>query len=418
MATGRWLMGRLGRVLLAGSVISTGWLLLDVPSTGAATGAGATATPTATVSVVETTATANINGRSGLATVHLILNESGASTDQVHLFGILSDGTKLVLKGSAKEAALTNCKDSGGSHRLGSHRAATLQICGPTLVTLTFAVADPTISSGTLQVVSDGTTSNVALTITRTPPAWSVTLVLGAAGLIALLTIFWAGAKVTRRRLRAYLLDPNWLPRTKVQKKEDADDSLRKHWKDPLSEAADWKFDSWASNLSAIGALAGATFGASGSLNNVFPGVSSTTFVVLSIVFGVLIAAAPFLFNTITTADSAEVPEGQSNTVGTVGGFMVSGSLTAAAALGEIGTIGLLVIMGGISGVRLVGVGAVLAISALLTMWYLFVTMKSGTTHGRSYTKPATSATRLATEEARKAPPAKPSKAGVRVALL
>ncbi|HVE45667.1 MAG TPA: hypothetical protein VNA57_02810 [Acidimicrobiales bacterium] len=107
---------------------------------------------------------------------------------------------------------------------------------------------------------------------------------------------------------------------------------------------ASWRFsESWASTLTAVGALLGAILG-TGVLPPNGRYLSSREFVLLSLLFGFLVFLAPFIYK--ATTSPAEAPDpGESVPAepvfeGWVATFLLATAVTLWAALGELATLG------------------------------------------------------------------------------
>ncbi len=100
-----------------------------------------------------------------------------------------------------------------------------------------------------------------------------------------------------------------------------------------------WSFgDSWASNLTGLGAVLGTVLAATGFLTEVLPGVSTGMFIGFSLLYGSLALLAPAAFTALCDA------EGDS----TYGGLLVAGAIVLWAVLGELGTAVVLLLRGGV----------------------------------------------------------------------
>src|ERR1700730_2122132 len=95
-----------------------------------------------------------------------------------------------------------------------------------------------------------------------------------------------------------------------------------------------WSFESWATHLTAVGALLGTVLG-SASLPETPTQIDKTSLVALSLLFGALVVVAPFVFEAIqrpTPPTSAESEGGS----GFVGVLLLSCAITFGAVIGEI----------------------------------------------------------------------------------
>jgi hypothetical protein len=114
----------------------------------------------------------------------------------------------------------------------------------------------------------------------------------------------------------------------------------RPGWNTELSGAsATWSFkESWASNLTALGATLGTILGATGFISEVLPGVSLGGFVGINVLFGFMILLAPVAFVALSSSEK-----------GTYGGLFSSAALTISASLGELSIVGTLLTRSGLS---------------------------------------------------------------------
>jgi hypothetical protein len=118
------------------------------------------------------------------------------------------------------------------------------------------------------------------------------------------------------------------------------DPPSRLRWRDSI-RAGDpkWSFkDSWASNITALGAVLGTVLAASGLLNDVLPGLSTGLFVGFSLLYGFLALMAPIVFTALSGRGT-----------GTYIGLLVSAGITVWAVLGEVGTLAQMLHRGGVS---------------------------------------------------------------------
>ncbi len=106
-----------------------------------------------------------------------------------------------------------------------------------------------------------------------------------------------------------------------------------------LSEGPTWSFrDSWASNLTALGAILGTVLAASGFLADVMPGLSTGTFVGFSLVFAFLLVVAPLVFTLCSPK------AGDDTTVE----LFLAGAIVLRAVIGELLTVVELLRRGGV----------------------------------------------------------------------
>lgn len=126
-----------------------------------------------------------------------------------------------------------------------------------------------------------------------------------------------------------------------------------------------WSYDSWATHLTAVGALLGTVLGAA-TLPAVPVQIDKESLVGLSLLFAGLAAAGPFVFQAIRSPD-AKAGEEEGNW-GYTWGLLIACWLTLGAVLGELTTLGLAawVITGGDgAGIALeVGLGVLFLLAA------------------------------------------------------
>jgi hypothetical protein len=133
-----------------------------------------------------------------------------------------------------------------------------------------------------------------------------------------------------------------------------------------------WSFESWATHLTAVGALLGTVLGTA-SLPETPTQIDKTSLVALSLLFGALVVVAPFVFEAIqrpTQPTSAESEGGS----GFVCVLLLSCAITSGAVIGEIVTLGLASweITGGGAGGVLIEIG--LGVLFVLAVYYVTVT--------------------------------------------
>jgi hypothetical protein len=99
-----------------------------------------------------------------------------------------------------------------------------------------------------------------------------------------------------------------------------------------------WKFsDSWAANLTTVGAILGTVLGATDVLSHFFPELELASFSATSALFGLIVVLGPVLFNAL------RAPSGN----GSFKGWLVGAVLTLTAVAAELGTVPLLINRGG-----------------------------------------------------------------------
>ena len=135
-----------------------------------------------------------------------------------------------------------------------------------------------------------------------------------------------------------------------------------------------WSFESWATHLTAVGALLGTVLGTA-SLPETPTQIDKTSLVALSVLFGALVVVAPFIFEAIQRPRPRVSAEGESEgDSGFVGVLLLSCAITFGAVIGETVTLGLAAweITGGGTGGVLIEIG--LAVLIALAIYYVTVT--------------------------------------------
>ncbi len=112
-------------------------------------------------------------------------------------------------------------------------------------------------------------------------------------------------------------------------------------WKMPVyTESAYSTKDSWATNITAVGALLGTILGATGFVAEAVPWVSTGRFTGLSLLFGGAVLLAPLLY----VAFGTRMDIGGWKTFGTRLGLLVAGLVTLTAVIGGLASLALLVV--------------------------------------------------------------------------
>lgn len=154
-------------------------------------------------------------------------------------------------------------------------------------------------------------------------------------------------------------------------------EALRLLWK--RAPGPKWSFDSWATTLTAAGALLGTVLGEA-TLPDVPDQIDKETIVRLNLLFAVVLVIAPFVFQAIRPPN-LNAADQESGLTGFSIVLIFSCSLTFGAVLGELGTLALLsweVIGGGVWGSVAVGIAG--AVAALATYYFLVTTRSLATT--------------------------------------
>jgi hypothetical protein len=306
-------------MLIAGVVVSVALL-----STGAAAAA-----PGASLSFATDTFEADLaNGQATLSPV--LANDS--DNDVEVTFSFLANG--------GQKATVT----PNGKCSVGPHTAAACSVTLKTEATSNL--------SGTL--VATGATVGPAFASVSLSSATNVTTVPTLVLLVSL------AAAVLLMALRARRLPP--------------DTDARKFTLRSEMGGTKWKFsDSWASSLTAVGAVLGTVLSAK-LLSENARFVSDKGFTALNLLFGGLVVLSPFVYAAIqrlyNDPPSADGPE----YVGPVWAFFISAVLTTWAVLGELATlgVGLFEIDTGFNQVALIIPLVMLVVALVLTGGYVW----------------------------------------------
>jgi hypothetical protein len=259
-------------------------------------------TPTVVGEVVLAT-----TGEAHEATVHLVIGNDGEAGPVTITFIDAADGKPLPVRRQGDKAVLPEAgKDAPPlTEPLDAHQAKTLDL----VVEIGRGAVD-----GDVVVQGDGKAATAPFTTQRKPAtSWLwITLLLSAAVAAGTVLFAWLLLGVDQQSLTA-----------------------------PLHLDAKWSFsESWASSLTAFAALSGTVLAASGLLEDVVHGVVVTRLAGMTLLYGAAVLAAPIVFLAFAKKPklgSVDAPPG------TVGGFLLAGGLTLAAALGQLSLIGILV---------------------------------------------------------------------------
>jgi hypothetical protein len=188
-------------------------------------------------------------------------------------------------------------------------------------------------SQGTLEVDAArpaGTKpTSVRLTLRRAVDEESYLGAVQAAGALSLLTLALSATMTT---FNTRPEDPEgiflWLRR-------------RKWWRflaRKVITGAAWTFkDSWATNLTAVGAVLATALAASGLLDRILPGVPQEQFAALNILFGAMVLVAPLLYAALGRRELDK--DGYIRTLGTLGGLYLSSAITLFAVYAQLMTL-------------------------------------------------------------------------------
>lgn len=131
-----------------------------------------------------------------------------------------------------------------------------------------------------------------------------------------------------------------------------------------------WSFSqSWASNLTALGAVLGTVLGASGYITEAFANYSVSQFVGLNLLFGGLALLAPVVY----LGTRRIKVEGDSKVIyGTYGGLLAASFLTCWAVMSELVTILTLLVAATLSKFALIGFGLLFALAFFSILIYVY----------------------------------------------
>lgn len=116
-----------------------------------------------------------------------------------------------------------------------------------------------------------------------------------------------------------------------------------KWWTREVFTATTWSFkDSWATNVTAVGALLGVTTSSTTFLASVVPNspLTSPVFIALGIFFGGAVGLSPLVYASFAKRPD---PKHSGVVVGTVVGLLISTTITLFATFGELATVAVLV---------------------------------------------------------------------------
>ena len=151
---------------------------------------------------------------------------------------------------------------------------------------------------------------------------------------------------------------------------------IRRRWSLPIGNIG-WNFsDSWATNLTTIGAILG-TVASAGLLPDEPMLLGKEAYAGLNLFFGSLVVLAPFLFVATARLGLAEDKKSQQRD-GYAKWFVISAALTLAAVIGELFTLAALLIDGflrGTSALLIVIVGLVIAVGGFFVLVHAWRTI-------------------------------------------
>lgn len=223
---------------------------------------------------------------------------------------------------------------------------------GTTVIALKFKRSFSTaMTSGVLTIVGvgpPGASQAIVLSLRRSVGGWAAGLLPLLAGLtLALITL--AGTRL-------------W---------------LRRGYEKWVKASSSWSFkDSWATNITAVGALLGTILSAVGSASTIVPGIQTDRFAVLSAAWGGLAIIAPLLI-AFQGRHTDGMPANGTAVIARTSMMFAAALLTLTAVGGELTTVGVLLHFSTASGTQRELGYAVLIASAVLVSLYAAVTTKT-----------------------------------------
>lgn len=143
------------------------------------------------------------------------------------------------------------------------------------------------------------------------------------------------------------------------------------------AKASSWSFkDSWATNITAVGALLGTILSAVGSASTIVPGIQTDRFAVLSAAWGGLVVIAPLLI-AFHGRRTDGMPANGTAVIARTSMMVAAALLTLTAVGGELTTVGVLLHFLTASGTQRELGYAVLIAAAVLVSLYAAVTTKT-----------------------------------------
>ena len=141
-----------------------------------------------------------------------------------------------------------------------------------------------------------------------------------------------------------------------------------------LKEAdAKWSFtQSWASNITALGAILGTVLAASGWVSQTLSEFSTTQFAGLSLFFGALVLLAPLAYSAMRREVDAEDAPGTDFQYGSYGGLLLAALLTTWAVLGQLSTLAILLWNADLQFLAQLGLGVVLIAALCILVTYIW----------------------------------------------
>jgi uncharacterized membrane protein len=144
----------------------------------------------------------------------------------------------------------------------------------------------------------------------------------------------------------------------------------------PIYAAASWTFkDSWATNITAAGAIVGTFLSASGSVTSLFPGVPLYRFTLANAACGALVVIVPLLVAVASfkVQNEKTPPTGQA-IVASFGAVVLGGAFTMFAVGAEFALFGVLIDVSGATGGWTIVFLVILSLGALIILVYALTT--------------------------------------------
>jgi hypothetical protein len=209
------------------------------------------------------------------------------------------------------------------------------------------------------------------------PETFWIPLVAGAAGAVVVAFVIVVTTKVHARPVKGKRTGPlvsanrlGW-------------------WTGDVFTPSTWSFkDSWATNITAFGAVLGVITGTTNPLQSLAPTVPSYPFVILGLLFGGTVALSPLVYAALAKSPS---PDGKGSVNGSVGGLLISSTVTLFATFGELSAIAVFLDVSAVTtGERWLLIGALsaaalfVALYAIRSFRALVKFVPSGTKHASS----------------------------------
>jgi hypothetical protein len=155
-------------------------------------------------------------------------------------------------------------------------------------------------------------------------------------------------------------------------------DGRRVNLLSPVYAAGSWSFkDSWATNITAVGALVGTFLSASSSVASMFPGVPLYRFSIANATCGAIVVVVPLIVavaGALTPTDPQARPPNGEAVVSSIGAVLVGGTLTMFAVGAELSLFGTLVDVSSATGGWTAVFLIMLALAALVVLAYALLT--------------------------------------------